>query len=62
MENVRRYRAMGQLCRQQAVFHPEAAWNWMAEAERWETLAETEIVALFRDCHSSDALMAKAAA
>jgi hypothetical protein len=24
MEMVRRYRSMGRLCRQQAVFHPEA--------------------------------------
>lgn len=55
MENVRRYRALGQLCRQQAVFHPEAAWHWISEAGRWETLAETEITALFQASHESDA-------
>jgi hypothetical protein len=44
MENVRRYRAMGQLCRQQAVFHPEASWHWLGQAERWENLAENETV------------------
>jgi hypothetical protein len=52
MELVRRYWAMGQLCRQQAVFHPEMAWHWLAQAQRWEGLAETEIALLFRECHS----------
>jgi hypothetical protein len=35
---------MGQLCRQQAVFHPEASWHWLGQAERWENLAENETV------------------
>ena len=52
MQNVLRYRAMGRLCRQQAVLHPEASWHWLAQAERWEDLAETEIALLFRVCHS----------
>jgi hypothetical protein len=34
---------MGLICRQQAVFHPEASWNWLSEAERWEDLAEAAI-------------------
>jgi len=52
MEKVQRYRAMGQLCRQQAVFHPDMSWHWLGQAERWEDLAETEIALLFRECHS----------
>jgi hypothetical protein len=51
MEKVRRYRAMGQLCRQQAVFHPDMSWYWLGQAERWEDLAETEIALLFMECH-----------
>ena len=55
MENVRRYRALGQLCRQQAVFHPEARLNRISEALRREHLAETEIAMLFREpCARSD--------
>jgi hypothetical protein len=52
MENVRRYRAMGRLCRQQALFHPDMSWHWLGQAERWEDLAETEIALLFMECHS----------
>jgi hypothetical protein len=50
MEKVRGYRAMGQLCRQQAVFHPDMSWHWLGQAERWEDLAE--IALHFRECHS----------
>jgi hypothetical protein len=52
MEKVRHYRAMGQLCRQQAVFHPDMSWHWIGQAQRWEDLAETEIASLFMECHS----------
>jgi hypothetical protein len=54
MENIRRLRAMGQFCRQQAVLHPEACRHWLGQAERWEDLAETEIALLFQECHSVD--------
>jgi hypothetical protein len=39
MKKILSYRAMGSLCRQQAVFHPENSWKWLGEAERWEHLA-----------------------
>lgn len=41
-ETVRHYRSLGLICRQQAVLHPEASWNWLSEAERWEELAARE--------------------
>ena len=44
MKNVRSYRAMAMLCRQQAVFHPEKSWQYLGDAERWEHLAEAEIL------------------
>ena len=53
MKNVRSYRAMALLCRQQAVFHPEKSWQYLGDAERWEHLAETEISALFEECNTS---------
>jgi hypothetical protein len=31
---------MGLLCRQQAYLHPEENWKWLAQAERWEHLAD----------------------
>ena len=52
MEFVRRYRAMGQLCRLQAVYHPDMSWHWLGQAERWEDLAEAEIALLFRERHA----------
>jgi len=39
-EDVRHYRALGSICRQQAVLHPEASWTWLSQAEKWEDLAE----------------------
>ena len=53
MEMVRRYRAMGRLCRQQGVFHPEA--SWLGEAQRWEDLADSEVNAFYQECNASDA-------
>ena len=55
MEMVRRYRAMGRLCRQQAVFHLEASWRWLSEAQRWEDLADSEVNAFYQECNASDA-------
>jgi hypothetical protein len=43
MKNVRRYRAMGSLCRQRAVFDPQNSWKHLGDAERWEHLAHAEI-------------------
>jgi hypothetical protein len=39
-EDIRHYRALGSICRQQAALHPEASWNWLGQAEKWEDLAE----------------------
>jgi hypothetical protein len=41
-ETARYYRSLGPICRQQAVRHPEANWNWLSEAQRWEDLAARE--------------------
>ena len=45
-EDVRHYRALGSICRQQAVLHPEASWTWLSQAEKWEDLAEVAASAL----------------
>ena len=42
MENAQRCRAIALLCRQQASVHPDQSWKWLAQAERWEHLAEAE--------------------
>jgi len=42
MNKVRRLRAMGSLCRQQAAYSPDQSWKLLAEAEYWEHLAEVE--------------------
>jgi hypothetical protein len=39
---VRRYRAMGRLCRQQAVFHPAPGERWLGETQRRDDLAHSE--------------------
>lgn len=39
LEDIRHYRALGSICRQQAVLHPEASWTWLSQAEKWEDLA-----------------------
>ena len=51
MENIKHYRAVALLCRQRAALHPEASWQWLAEAERYEHLADAEITAHFRECN-----------
>jgi hypothetical protein len=53
MENVRRYRAMGSLCRQNAVLNPLNSWKLLGDAERWEHLAEAEIALHFKECNST---------
>lgn len=44
MDNARQCRSMALLCRQQASLHPQDSWKWLAQAERWEHLAETPLV------------------
>lgn len=53
MENIKRYRAIASTCRQQAALHPEASWQWLADAERYEHLADAEITAHFMECNGS---------
>lgn len=53
MKKILGYRAMGSLCRQQAVFHPENSWKWLGDAERWEHLAHAEIASHFKECNAS---------
>src|SRR5262245_32179511 len=51
VENIKNYRAVALLCRQRAALCPEASWHWLAEAERYEDLAEAEIEAHFKECN-----------
>ena len=53
MKEILSYRARGLLCRQQAVLHPEASWKWLAEAERWEHLADAEIASRFKESNTT---------
>jgi len=43
MYEVRRLRAMGAMCREQAVYNPAKSIGLIAEAEFWEHLAEHEL-------------------
>jgi len=65
MKDVRRYRALASLCRQQAAFRPLQSWDLLGQAERFEHLAEAELKAHFDACnsqHSSDEATASGAA
>jgi hypothetical protein len=53
MKNVRRFRAMGSLCRQQAAYNPAQSWKLLAEAEYWEHLAQVEMSSHFEDCNTN---------
>ena len=53
MENVRRHRAMGSLCRQKAILNPLNSWNLLGDAERCEHLGEAEIALHFKECNST---------
>ena len=53
LKKILSYRAMGLLCRQQAVLRPETSWKWLSEAERWEHLAHVEIASHFRECNTT---------
>ena len=52
MQNTRRYRAMGSLCRQQAAYHPDQSWKFLAKALHWEHLAEVEMSSHFEACNT----------
>jgi hypothetical protein len=63
MENVRRYRALASLCRQQAAYRPLQNWELLGQAEHFEYLAELALKAHFDACNSQceeDALAAPA--
>ena len=51
MENVRRYRALASLCRQQAAYRPLQSWELLGQAEHFEHLAEVELKAHFDACN-----------
>jgi hypothetical protein len=53
MKNVRRFRAMGSLCRQQAAYNPSQSWKLLAEAEYWEHLAQAEMSSHFKECNTT---------
>ena len=53
MENVSRFRALGSLCRQRAVFDPQNSWKHLGDAERWEHLAAVEISAHYQACNTA---------
>jgi hypothetical protein len=52
MYKVRRLRAMGAVCRQQAVYHPAKSMRLIAEAVYWEHLAEHELAVHFEECNA----------
>jgi len=52
MHRVRRLRAMGAMCRQQAVYNPARKIRLIAEAEFWEHLAQHEVAVHFEECNA----------
>ena len=54
MNKVRRLRAMGSLCRQQAAYNPDQSWKLLAEAAYWEHLAEVELSSHFEECNFTE--------
>jgi hypothetical protein len=53
MKKVRRLRAMGSLCRQQAAYNPAQSWKLLAEAEYWEHMAAVEMSLHFEECNTN---------
>jgi hypothetical protein len=53
MQKVRRLRARGLLCRQQAAYNPAQSWKLLAEAEYWEHLAHAEASSHFEECYTT---------
>jgi hypothetical protein len=62
MENVRRYRALASLCRQQAAYRPWQSWDLLGQAEHFEHLAEVELKSHFDECNAKGADDTNAAA
>ena len=52
MHTIRRLRAMGSLCRQQAAYNPAQRRRFIAEAEYWEHLAGHELAVHFEECNA----------
>ena len=52
MHKVRRLRAMGSVCRQQAAYNPAQRCRFIGEAEYWEHLAEHELAVHFKECNA----------
>jgi len=52
VEKVRRLRAMGSLCRQQAAYNSMNKWKLLAEAEYWDHLADLELSTYFQQCNT----------
>ena len=44
---------MASMCRLQASLDPAKGWQWLARADRWESLVEAEIEAHYQECNSS---------
>ena len=53
MDKVRRLRAMGSLCRQQAAHNSMNKWKLLAEAEYWDHLADLELWSYFQQCNAA---------
>jgi hypothetical protein len=53
MHKVRRLRAMGAMCRQQAVYNPAQSVRLIAEAEYWEHVAQHELAVHLDECNAS---------
>jgi hypothetical protein len=53
LQNVRHYRALGSLCRQQAAYNPSQRWKLLAEAEHWEHMAAVEMALHFEECNTN---------
>ena len=53
MYKVRRLRAMGSLCRQQAAYNPAQSSKLLAEAEYWEHMAAVETSSHFEECNAN---------
>ncbi|MBR1166547.1 hypothetical protein [Bradyrhizobium liaoningense] len=52
MDQVRRMRAMGSLCRQQAAYNSMNKWKLLAEAEYWDHLADLAVSSHFQQCNA----------
>jgi hypothetical protein len=53
MKKLSDYRALASICRQHAVFDPEHSWQHLADAEKFEHIAEDEIAVHFNECNTT---------